>query len=167
MSELRIKVRIADYEFEAAGVCEVVQAELAGFKKLLPNHLQTPAITEVHLPALPTIQIDRILLVDRRVVSLKVQSESVENAVLVLLFGQKHFRNNDNVTGAEIMDGLRASGYRTKRIDYVLSRHFADGAVTRKGHGRARRYRLMNPGLEKAQGILRKMAAKLPLEKPK
>ena len=159
MSELKIRIKIADYEFEADGLNDVVRAELAGFKKLLPAEMRAILPNESYPDAPPAAHLGKILRVDRRVVSLKVQSESVEEAVLVLLFGQKHFRNNDRVTGSEIMDGLRASGQRVNRIDYVLTRHSADGRVTAMGKGRSRRYKLTNRGVQKAQEIARKLSA--------
>src|SRR3972149_10038131 len=118
MSELRIRMKIADCEFEAEGLNEVVRAELASFKRLLPA---TSTSSSIGLD---------ILHVKGRVVSLKAKSDSVDDAVLALLLGQKHFRANERVTGAEIMDGLRASGQRVSRVDYLLSRHASNGTVT-------------------------------------
>ena len=158
MDALRIRIKFGEYEFEGEGPNELVQAELAAFKKLLPNEEKGISISERN-PAVPQASIRKALRVNGRVVSMGVRSESVEDALLVLLLGQKQLRNNDRVTGAEIMDGVRASGHRVNRVDHLLNRHVRDGSITATGRRRARRYRLTNRGIQKAQEIVELLAS--------
>ena len=92
--------------------------------------------------------------VKARVVSLTVPAKA-EDVVLLVLLGQKQFRNNGRVTGAEIMNGLRQSGVRLPRADYMLRKHAGDGNVVMTGLGRTRRYSLTNAGVDRAQQIAR------------
>jgi hypothetical protein len=152
-------MKFGEHEFEAEGSNGVVLAELAAFKKLLVA--QGKAIPPESEPTRPPIDIEKIMRIDGRVVSLAVQRESVEDAVLLLLFGQRQLRNNNRVSGAEIMDGLRASRHRVMRVDHRLRRLVADGSINAAGRRRARRYALTNRGLQKAQDIARELTASI------
>ncbi len=156
VGELRIRIKIAEYEFEADGLNDIVRAELASFKRLLPAGIRAILLNQGP-EALPIADAGKVLRADGRVVSMKVRDGAVEDVVLALLLGQKQFRNNERVTGAEIMDGLRASGHRINRIDNVVSRHAAGGRITVSGKGRSRRYKLTNPGVEKAHEFVRRV----------
>ena len=149
MDALRIRIKLGEYEFESEGPSELVRAELAAFKKLLPKE----AISASEHPVISLESTRKALRVNGRVVFLGIRTESVEDALLVLLLGQKHLRNNDRVTGAEIMDGLRASGQRVGRVDHLLNRHVRDGSITVTGKRRSRRYKLTNRGIQRAQEI--------------
>ena len=152
MDAIRIRIKLGEYEFEGEGPNELVQAELAAFRKLLPKE-EKPISTSERNPLVSQESTRKALRVNGRVVFMGIRTESVEDALLVLLLGQKHLRNNDRVTGAEIMDGLRASGQRVNRVDHLLNRHVRDGSITATGRRRARRYRLTNRGIQKAQEI--------------
>ena len=56
------------------------------------------------------------------------------------------------------MDGLRESGVRIPRADYILTRHARDGNVVVSGDGRMRRYRLTDAGADRALQIVRRLA---------
>jgi hypothetical protein len=99
---------------------------------------------------------------DGRVVSLTARCESIDEAVLLILLGQKEFRSNQEATGAEIMDGLKLSGYRVSRIDRLLDKLTADGDIIKIGVHRGRRYRLTNIGLTKALGVAKEVISTVP-----
>lgn len=64
------------------------------------------------------------------------------------------FLKNDSVTGAQIMEGLRQSGLKIPRADYILMSHAKDGYVTYKGSARARKYSLTQKGVEHAERLV-------------
>jgi hypothetical protein len=87
-------------------------------------------------------------------VSLTARAGSIQNAILLILFGQKVLRQNDGVTGAEIIPGLRASGgYPFERIDRTLEGMAREGDVVAFGANRGKRYRLTNKGIDSARTI--------------
>lgn len=97
--------------------------------------------------------LDKIMRVEDRTVSLTVTARSIDEAVLLLMYGQKAMRANDSVTGAEVMGGLAMSGVRVERADRLLVKAGELGDLIVVGIGRAKRYRLTNAGIAKARQI--------------
>ena len=159
MSDLRLKIKFGEHEFEAEGTAETVQAQFVAFKQLVvpqaEGGLSLATDTAVDPSGPPPFH--KMVRVSDRIASLTVPAKT-EDAVLLVLLAQKQFRNNDAVTGGEIMDGLRASGVRVPRADYILARHARDGNVVRVGEGRKRRYRLTDRGADRALQIVRHLA---------
>lgn len=167
----KLKMKIGHHEFEAEGPIEVVQAQLAIFKDLVSGLPPTAIRNEVAEPefpeesgstSLPHIALEKIMKAEGRVLSLTARCESIDEAILLILLGQKEFRSNQEATGAEIMDGLKQSGYRIPRIDRLLDKLAADGDIITIGVHRGRRYRLTNLGLTKALEIAKEVAATVP-----
>jgi len=173
MDSYRIKVKIGNNEFDAEGAPEIVKAQFEAFKELitsLPVHNDTP----IPAPAQQVAQspqvtgdqeqpnFERMFKVQGRVISLTALPANVIDAVLLTLFGQRTFRNNDAITGAEIKDGLLQSGYRLDRVDRFVDKLTADGLVIKIGIGKASRYRLTNQGMARATGLAREVLATIP-----
>lgn len=171
METYRLKLKIGDHEFEAEGPVDVVQEQFAAFKELIanipamtktatpPQPEQTPAADSAPLPHLP---LEKIVKVEGRMVSLTAKCDTVQEAVLLILLGQMEFRSNQEVTGAELMDGLKQSGYMLPRIDKVLDRLSSEGSAITIGMHRGRRYRLTNQGKSQALSIARELLATIP-----
>ncbi len=175
METHKLKIKIGDAEFEAEGSAETVQSQFEAFKELIANAArkqepaapQSPAnqleanlqLANLQLPHLP---LEKILKVDGRVISLTAKCDSINEAVLLILLGQKEQRNNQEVTGSEIMDGLERSGYKLPRVDHVMNKLSDEGSVITMGIHRGRRYRLSNPGLTKALQVAKEVIATVP-----
>jgi hypothetical protein len=69
---------------------------------------------------------------------------------MLLLCGQKTFRNNDAITGFEIINGLRVSGQSTDRIDRVITKIADEGSIIITGKHRGKKYRMTNQGHEQS-----------------
>jgi len=166
MDALKLKMKIGEHEFEAEGPADVVQAQFAAFKELVSaiptkpaqasqkSEEQEPVINNAELSHLP---LEKIMKVEGRMVSLTAKCDTVDEAILLLLLGQKEFRSNQEVTGAEIMDGLKQSGYILPRVDKTLDKLSRDGNVITVGVHRGRRYRLTNQGLTAALNIAKEV----------
>ncbi len=129
MEQNKIRMKIGDNEFEAEGSAEIVQAQLAAFKELISSIPASKAAIGLDQSSEPerqapsgSLALDKIMKTEGRIVSLTARPSSVEDAVMLLLLGQKTFRNNDGATGSEIIDGLRVSGQSADRIDRVLEK---------------------------------------------
>jgi hypothetical protein len=168
MESNKLKIKIGDHEFEAEGPPDVVQAQFAAFKELVTSAVATatPRNTQNTSPpgtkqdqdktgSSDGLLLDKIMKVDGRVVSLTARAPSLSDAILLVIFGQKHFRSNDGITGGEIIDGLRQSGQAVDRIDRTLEKLAAEGLIIKLGTGRASRYRMTNLGVSKAQEVAR------------
>lgn len=166
----RLKLKIGQHEFEAEGDPQVVHEQFQAFRELIAAMgNQTPAPPPVTLatsspaaetpssPATPEgrveiVQFDKIMREDGRIVSLTIRPPNADVAVLLLLYGQKMMRSNDSVSGAEIMDGLTATGgLSVQRVDKLIEKLGRQGDVIIFGEHRAKRYRLTNAGLSKAR----------------
>jgi hypothetical protein len=169
MDNYKLKMKIGIHEFEAEGPADAVQAQFASFRELLaatPAQRSEPVMaTAAPAPAseaLPHLPLEKILKTEGRVVSLTAKCDTVDEALLLILLGQKEARNNQEVTGAEIMDGLKQSGYVLPRIDRIMDKLADEGSIIAVGINRGRRYRLTNIGLTKALGIAKEVIATVP-----
>ena len=173
MDAYKLKVKIGEHEFEAEGPVEIVQGQFAAFKELIASVPQPKPVADASavqdgvdanstLPGFPHVSIEKILRADGRLVSLTARCQDVEEAILLLLLGQKDLRNNQSVTGAEVMDGLKQSGYVLPRIDRTMDKLGGEGAVITIGITRGRRYRLTNQGLGRALTIAKEVMATVP-----
>jgi hypothetical protein len=167
---MRLKIKVGPHEFEAEGPTDVVQNQFRSFKDLLISLPQPPAqvtqspsqADEFPVPPPPTRQdlattdsaLPKIMKEDGRVISLTARPRSIEDAVLLLLYGHKTLRDNDSVTGGDVIDGLTATGgLAVGRVDRLLEKAGKDGDVIVVGERRRKRYRLTNQGLAKARQI--------------
>jgi hypothetical protein len=166
---LRIKIKLGDNEFEAEGPADAVKAQVAAFERLLGREVQPEpapppsAVESVPSPAPPPIQF--VARADANVVSLKVACDSLPQAVLVVLFGQRELRRASWVAGSEIMEGLRKSGFRIDRADHILKREASNGHIVINGKHRLKRYRLTTDGVERAKAITQSLAASIPQDR--
>ena len=155
-----LKIRIGDHEFESTGSSEIVQAQFEAFRELVAG---LPAVTSLEPPQLDVpapsagteeLPLNKIMKNEGRIVSLTARGKSVSDEIILVLFGQKRLHANDEVTGAQIIDGLRQTrGNNIGRIDYKLNKMSNDGDTITIGAGRARKYRLTNQGVNRAKDL--------------
>jgi hypothetical protein len=179
----RQRLKIGIHEFEAQGPVNVVQEQVKRFLDLiasLPAEQVLPASREPDVPTtvsevlIPTptssrntisipaidLRLDKIMKVAERIVSLTVRPKNPDDAALLLLYGQKMLRENDSVTGAEIMGGITATGgLSMDRVDRLLEKLARDGDVIVVGEHRSKRYRLTNSGLNKVRHVAGELVA--------
>lgn len=167
-----LKIRIGPHEFEASGSAESVREQFQAFKEMvaaMSSDKQTQAqraVQESHEILEKTYEaaanapesidnaLPQITKVDGRIVSLTARAGRIQHAILLILLGQKIFRQNEGVTGAEIIPGLRATGgYPFARIDRTLEGMARDGDIVAFGANRGKRYRLTNKGLAEARTL--------------
>jgi hypothetical protein len=170
MEVAKLKLKIGEHEFEAEGPAESVQAQFEAFKELIATVPTVkgaePECTDEKPSAkntsFPTLQLEKITEVNDRIVSLTVSPNDTEEALLLILLGHRIFRESDSVTGSAIMSGLRQSGHPVTRIDRMLDQLSEKRDVITVGVHRARRYRLTNQGMRRAQDVAKSYIATLP-----
>jgi hypothetical protein len=173
MDNYKLKIKIGTHEFEAEGPAGVVQSQFEAFKELVASQQlgnATNKLSENAHPALDysvnvseqAFSLDKITRIDERIVSLTARPETIEDAALVILLGQRTFRSNDSVTGSEVINGLRQSGLAVSRVDWRLEKLASQGLIIKIGSNRASRYRLTNQGMNKAQAVARSLIALVP-----
>jgi hypothetical protein len=167
------KIKFGAHEFEASGSPESVREKFQAFMEMIktlgiapqqvlpapkpqeepydPNKIwdlaeKSPLAVDNGLP--------QIMRVDGRTISLTARPTDISNAIIAILYGQKILRQNDGVTGAEVVQGLRATGgYTFDRVDRVLEGIARGGDIVAFGEHRGKRYRLTNVGLSKARAL--------------
>jgi len=179
----RMRLKIGSHEFEADGPVDVVQEQAKRFMELiaalpaervmppLPAHREPNAAVDALLPPVPPqsttlsfpkidLELNKIMKVDERIVSLTVRPKNPDDAALLLLYGQKMLRENDSVTGAEVMGGITATGgLSIGRVDRLLENLARGGDVIVVGEHRSKRYRLTNAGLNKVRQVAGELVA--------
>jgi hypothetical protein len=166
----RLKIKIGPHEFEAEGSPELVQEQFKIFKEMVEKAALAPAphpqIPTSMAPKPSTIpahesetaenSLHKIMQFDdsERIVSLTVRPNSAEDAVLLILLGQKWMLSHETVTGGAIMEGIVATGgLQVARVDRLLEKLGRDGYVIVLGERRSKTYRLTNSGVNKAKEI--------------
>jgi hypothetical protein len=175
-SPYRLKIKVGPHEFEAEGSPEDVREQFQAFKEMIavvppvtapnPQTLATqeqnrpgpvPEKTDVPLGELP---LAKIMKVEARTVSLTVRPKTLVDGILLILLGQKLLRQNDSVTGSEILDGLKTTGgLDFGRIDRVMESIGKDGDIIVTGENRGKRYRMTNAGVAKTRQLASELIA--------
>jgi hypothetical protein len=163
---IRLKTKIDQHEFDAEGPIDTVNQMFADFKELVKEYTAQPQKSPVATPVPATIpnefndvpigvtELSKIMKIDGRVVSLTVRPKSIEDAVLLLIYGQRVLQEKELTTGGELIDGLLATGgLMVGRIDRLLEKIGRDGDVIVAGARRSKRYRLTNSGLLKVRQL--------------
>ena len=168
MDTSKIKIKIGDHEFEAEGPTDVVQSQFQAFKELIaavPVTIVPPPSSGPKLNGQaeqPKSKLEKMFKTEGRIVSLTAIPQTTNDAALLVMLGQKHFRGNDTVTGQEVGDGLDHSGVMAGRVDRIMDAFIQEGSVMKIGQGRATRYRLTNTGMNKAVNVASQLADALP-----
>lgn len=159
-----LKMKIGPHEFEATGSPESVREKFQAFREMVTT-LQSAAVKGMMEGTKKSIeiidgmlttesQLAKIMQVNGREISLTARPQNLADAALLLIFGQKALRENDAVTGSEIISGLNTTGgYSFGRIDGMLDKMARDGDLLTFGERRGKKYRLTNTGLAKARAI--------------
>jgi hypothetical protein len=175
----RLKIRIGGNEFEAEGDKDAVQSQFEAWKDLVANMpASTPTLASPPPPALgapaplPSLGLpaggsalfEKLFRREGPVVSITILPTGTNrdaDAALLILFGQKLYNGDDQVTGGRMGQGLDHSGVAVPRVDRMFGDYMPQ-YVIRSGVRRAVRYRLTNPGYAKAQEIATELVNSVP-----
>lgn len=163
----RVRVKIGSHEFEAEGDKATVEEQLRRFFELVDKS-PAPAQTTETLqkpPVLPSGEagtdsevLSRVFKDERGIVSLRVLPKTksyVADSLLLLLYGYRALKQENEVLGGHLMKAGKQSGLQIDRVDRVLSLYgeYYNRGGTRKGA----RYGLNNRGIEKAKELMNTM----------
>jgi hypothetical protein len=179
MEPFRLKLKIGPHEFEAEGAEESVTKQFEAWQRLIAS----PSASTPVLPSPPPVvvpplgdlaanvtpqtgtsmpgEFDRLFRHEGRVVSLTILPDNQPDAGLLLLLGQRVYNKTDLVTGQQIADGLKRSGFPFDRVDRGWGEHL-DLYVMKSGVRRAVTYRLTNPGIDRARTVAKELLEKVP-----
>jgi hypothetical protein len=140
---MRIKIKTGEYELEAEGPKDDVNAQVLTFLRLM-GRKDLEGLQPVRVPSTPPPpsldeELQKLMKVSGKMVLLNASSGSLVEDVLLLLLGQQVLSGNASVAGNEIMEGLRASGHSIPRAGHIMKRHSSIGYIVSTGKRRRRR----------------------------
>jgi hypothetical protein len=109
---------------------------------------------------IPKELIERAYRIDGNALSLRVLPQTKDrdaDALLLLVYGYHALREQKEVGATQLTASARQSGVMLSRIDRTLAK--MKSFVMRGGHGKGTRYQIANPGIVKAEKMLREMFA--------
>lgn len=95
---------------------------------------------------------------DGEIISLRVLPDGKDahaDALLLLIYGFQTINGVNEVGAMQLTEAARQSGINLARIDRTIAK--LNGHVRKGGFKRGTRYQINNPGIAKAEGMLRKM----------
>jgi len=174
MENHRIKVKLGDAEFDAEGKPEVVQAQYEAWLALVSSLPKAPAEPAAPLGAaaapvggqspppgseapsgVPFTIMDRVFR-QGDVLSLAARprgDSADEDAMLAILYGYLKLKNLSTVTGTLLMKSAKVSGVPIGRVDRTMNG--LASYVLAAGVKKAKRYQLNNPGISRAEEIIK------------
>lgn len=183
MGTNKIRIKIGEHEFEAAGDQETVQRELDRFYKVIDElRQQTPASptrvqseAKVSYESLAPVSskakipyeskalqaqipknLSAIFSYQEGTLMLKARlpgQDREREAALVLLYGYRVIQDIKTVLSGNLLESMKISGYNISRVDRLLTRFVNDGVVLTSGIRRGTAYQLTPAGFQKAENI--------------
>lgn len=174
----KLRVNIDGQEFEAEGQADLVNRQFEVFRLMIQEASGSPQEDASHRrrePAGPALTPHKLVGENRTdsdlsklfriaphsgLLSLRQPPPGKypeADTVLLLLFGHKRFRSEEDVPVTVLTEALKQSGCPVKRLDRILTIYTRDHSVIRSGRGKGGKYRLTNLGLTKAEAIAREI----------
>jgi len=158
----KLKVHISgQHDFEAEGDKETVERQFATFTELVRSVMSRSG-TDAHAPGALPASLEKIVRTDDKAIFLSSVPETsypAADALLILLWAYKLMRNEDAVSGAELLESLKKSGMNTQRIDRAFA-HYLGGTqalVVKMGIRRGVKYKLTERGISRTKELLRSL----------
>jgi hypothetical protein len=172
MDEQHLRVKIGDHEFEATGPAYAVASQFQAWKELISD---LPTQPQDRKPegrdeepegegdgATKDAKLPSIFSQDKRgLISLSVHPRSnkkVADAMLLLLWGSRQTGEEELMVG-KLKEALSMSGLKVDRVDRAIAPHLSAGYVLKGGSGKGGRYRLTNPGVQRAKEMIQELSS--------
>jgi len=168
MDTCRLRVKIGPYEMEAEGPRDFVEKHYGSFAERIPQATQiVPAPSQQINPPNEDVgsldsEFRNIYKVEGKLVTLTAKpmgGDQEMEGLLLILFGQREMKGVDLVSADELLNGMKQSGFSIDRTDRLASRAHDLGLITWTGVRRGKRYRLTNPGAERAKATAEQLLA--------
>ncbi len=160
----KIKIQIGDAIFEAEGPVSIVEQQFQAFIGLLNKLPEKPKPAKNLDPdggngnpeetqPISQAMLDKVFRDEGDFISLSARPQDAGDALLILLYGFDHIKNEPKVTGVTMMKAAKKSGVQIPRVDRYMNEN-AEFVLT-GGVKRGKRYSLNNRGIEYAEKIIR------------
>ena len=188
MDNLKLRIKLGDYEFEAEGTRNYILEQFEVFQKLFREMTINREMGNLHdnirvmdhpLPSQNSPQTQEF---SQRAVEEPLQKilhqlpaspflacsilplgkNKDADTVLILLLGFRVFRNQKEVSVLNLNQALKKSGISPHRLDRMLSVHSKDQLVLKAGKGKGGGYQLTHKGALRAQELALHLSNLLP-----
>jgi hypothetical protein len=158
MDTCRLRVKIGPYEMEAEGPRDFVEKHYGSFAERIPQNTQLAAVPKTPTAAedAPQNAYASIYRVEGKFVTLTAKPSGDDqelDGLLLVLLGYKEMQGTDTVSADELLYGMKQSGFGLDRTDRLAARAEGHNLITKTGVRRGTRYRLTNPGAERAKTV--------------
>lgn len=161
MTTYKLKVHISgQHDFEAEGDKETVERQFSVFTELVRSLTANSSSAGYASGSLPE-SLAKIIRTDEKTIflsSVPATDYPAADAMLIVLLAYKLMRNQDAVSGNELLDSLKKSGMKAQRVDRALSPYLGgtQALVTKMGIRRGVKYKLTERGISKAKELAKK-----------
>jgi hypothetical protein len=167
METYKLHIKVGPHEFHGDGPEEAVKKSFEDWKSLIAS---TPAV-EISKDVLNQSLrgngsitrrdgdlLAKLFLLDekRGIVTLRILPRGDEreaDAALLVLFGFREMKEQDEVLVTQLKPALKQSGCNVDRVDAVVAKYQREGLINKGGSGKGGKYSLTNSGIEKASSI--------------
>jgi hypothetical protein len=166
MENYRLHVKIGSHEFNGEGPEESVRSDYKEWQALVANRgresggQETKSVEESRRSQAPeSEQLGRVFRNEDRVsVRFLPQTEERDADVLLLiLYGYRALKGQDDVAVTQLKLAMRQSGCPVQRVDRIAARYVSEGLVQKGGIAKGGVYRLSNAGEERALRLIGEM----------
>jgi hypothetical protein len=172
MDAYKLRIKVGSHEFEAEGDKTTVMAQYESWKKLIESFAQRTLSAgstvlegkdkkeDIPEELTPLFETDQ----KRGLVTLRALPDGEQkhgDALLLVLYGYRRLRAQDEVLVTKIKSALETSGPAPGRIDRVAEPYQRDGLLVKRGARNASKYRLTNKGIIRAEELAKHLMDKL------
>jgi hypothetical protein len=163
METTKLHLRVGQHEFDAEGPEDVVKEAFEKWRALVEKATEGPPMPAADTQA-PQVEMEarasdlsRIFKEDERSVSVKFLPQTEQrdaDVVLLILYGQKILKQQDEVPVTVLKAALKQSGCPIDRVDRIVARYVSDGLLRKGGMGKGGVYQLSNVGEQRATRLI-------------
>jgi hypothetical protein len=167
METYKLHIKVGPHEFQGEGPEEAVKKSFEDWKSLItsmpaaevskPMSSQSP-VGNGSIPPRDGDLLAKLFLLDekRGLVTLRILPRGDDreaDAALLVLFGFRQVKEQDEVLVTQLKPALKQSGCNVDRVDAVVAKYQREGLINKGGSGKGGKYSLTNSGVEKAANI--------------
>lgn len=164
----KLNVKIGSHEFNSEGPEDAVKEAFAIWKELIgavPITTNKPSLpnsngngippTPADISSVDSQRLNSLFFYDTNndLISVKFLPRGTDrdrDILLLILFGYKAIKGQNEVKGTKVVPAMKQSGARVSRIDRLAAKYIERGLINKGGIGKAGIYSLTNTGVTKA-----------------
>ena len=177
MATYKVRLKVGVHEFEGEGERQDIDALFSQWRELIDKvgnsaveakggSAGTEMRRETGAEEVSSLQLEQIFLADEKrdlvmLRSLPTGEARYADAVLLVLYGFRRFREQDEVLVTVLKSSLEASGSSPARIDRITEPLIREGLLLKGGKAKGGKYRLTTKGVARAEELTQQILGQL------